>query len=62
MTTPITLDDFPTNEANCATCTRTAGECARSKANKHFPNGMCKGINGETAGIIYRCQHYMGRY
>lgn len=56
-----TLDDFPSDRANCATCTRKGGSCARS--NKNTPNGIVRNsMTGDVGGIIYRCQHYTGQY
>lgn len=61
--TDITLDDFPADRANCATCTRNGGVCPRNNANKNKQhNGILYGIGNEPTGIIYRCVHYTGRY
>ena len=37
MTPLLTLDDFPGDRANCATCTRKGGACPRRE--KRYPNG-----------------------
>ena len=37
MTAQLTLDDFPGDRANCATCTRKGGACPRRE--KRYPNG-----------------------
>lgn len=62
MKTIITLDDFPSNEANCGNCTRKGGGCLRSKSDKTIHNGYMYGIGGDPSGIIYRCPHYTGPY
>ena len=63
MEAMMTLDDFPSNKKNCATCTRKGGGCERSKNNKQQHNGIL--YNQDTklpSGIIYCCIHYTGPY
>lgn len=56
-----TIEDFPSNKANCGTCTRKGGACARSE--KRHPNGYIKNSQtGEVAGIIYGCPNYTGPF
>lgn len=61
MNEQITIDDFPSDRANCATCTRKGGGCPRRE--KRYPNGYVKSsVNGDYTGIIYRCPNYTGPY
>ena len=63
MKVPIpTIEDFPSDRANCGTCTRKGGYCPRSKSNKRQHNGLLYGFNKEVIGIIYRCPNYTGKY
>lgn len=63
MRADLTLEDFPSDRASCATCTRTGGVCPRNNQNKNKQhNGILYGIANEPAGIIYRCTHYTGKY
>ncbi len=63
MKIPIpTLEDFPSDRANCGNCTRKGGSCPRSKNNKQQHNGLLYGLNGEVSGIIYRCLNYTGPF
>lgn len=62
MKIPIpTIDDFPSDRANCGNCTRKGGVCARSKS-KQRHNGLLMGYAGEVTGIIYCCPSYTGPY
>lgn len=57
----LTIDDFPQDKANCATCTqkmRMLCEREKHKADK----GTIKGPNGNISGVIYRCVNYEGKY
>ena len=55
-----TIEDFPSDRANCGNCTRKGGSCARSE--KQYPNGYVKDSQtGEISGIIYCCPNYTGR-
>ena len=59
----LTLEDFPPNKKNCATCTRKGGACERSKNNKQQHNGyIYSPINKEPSGIIYCCPNYTGPF
>ena len=56
-----TIEDFPSDKANCGNCTRKGGVCPRSQ--KRFPNGyIMNSLTGEISGIIYCCPHYTGRF
>ena len=56
-----TLDDFPQDQANCATCTRKGGACART--GKSTPNGLLRNpCTGEISGMIIYCPNYTGPY
>lgn len=58
-----TIEDLPTNKANCATCTRKGGDCARNKDIKnHQHNGLLYGLNGDIVGMIVRCVNYTGPF
>ena len=58
----MTLDDFPSDKRNCATCTRKGGDCERSKSNKQQHNGVLYSpLTGEPSGIVYCCPHYTGQ-
>lgn len=57
-----TLWDLPTNERNCATCTRKGAGCARRET-KRFPNGYVRSsVTGQISGMIAGCIHYTGKY
>lgn len=58
--TPLALEDFPADKANCGNCTRKGGFCPRQKSNKRQHNGNIYSFNGEVAGVIYRCPNYTG--
>lgn len=58
-----TLEDLPTNKANCATCTRKRGGCARSKDIKCLQhNGLLYSLNGDVVGMIAGCVNYTGKF
>lgn len=55
------MDDFPSDERNCATCQqRYTLLCERTRHKGN--NGYIKGSYGEVAGIIYCCMNYVGKY
>ena len=64
MKVPLpTLDDLPTNKANCATCTRKGGYCPRNKTRKNKQhNGLLYNDAGECTGMIAGCLNYTGPY
>lgn len=68
MKVPLpTLDDLPTNKANCATCTRNGGYCPRNKSIKSSGhstqhNGLLYNEAGECTGMIAGCLNYTGPY
>lgn len=64
MKIPIpTLDDFPSDKANCGNCTRQGGGCPRNRNNKNKQhNGLLYGYDAEVTGIIYKCPNYTGVY
>ena len=56
-----TINDFPTDKRNCATCQQTASAlCERDKRKAH--KGYLKGLYGEISGVIYCCVNYIGKY
>lgn len=57
-----TIDDLPTNKANCLTCTRKSVLCWRRRHTKSNPNDYLKSPNGEIGGMVCWCPHYTGEY
>lgn len=58
-----TLDDLPSNEKNCGTCTRKGGACARNATIKRLMhNGLIYNEAGECTGMIACCLNYTGPY
>ena len=63
MKVPIpTLEDLPSDQANCATCTRQGGGCARTANKNRQHNGLLYNEAGEVTGMIAKCTNYTGRY
>lgn len=68
MKVPLpTLDDLPSNKANCATCTRKGGFCPRNKNIKSRGrsiqhNGLLYNEAGDCTGMIAGCLNYTGPY
>ena len=61
MNVQYNLEDFPSDKANCGTCTRKGGHCLRSE--KRFPNGLVRNsLTGNFDGVIYRCVNYTGKF
>ena len=59
----MTIDDFPTDRANCATCTqRRSLFCERMRVRSGVRGGYLHGPSGSVTGVIYRCVNYVGRY
>ena len=62
MNIPIpTLDDFPTDRANCGNCKQSRSICPRAKSNNTQHNGLIY-RNSEVQGIIYLCPNYKGPF
>lgn len=66
MKVDLTINDFPSNKANCATCTQKSTLfCVRNRRSKTFGNraGYVKNDStGSYDGVIYRCPNYQGPF
>lgn len=58
----ITLEDLPSDKANCGNCTRKLGVCLRTHSNKRQHNGYFYDSNGEVVGMITKCPNYTGPF